>query len=126
MVAKSDGPEGAQESIRLSALVAEGNIRELDRNTPEFKELVEDVKTRGILEPVLVRKLPDNGGYQLIAGFRRAAAARAAGLLEIPAVVGTWNDEEVAEIRLVENLHVLNARRIVDLAGAIAELEGRR
>jgi ParB/RepB/Spo0J family partition protein len=98
-------------SLRLSALVvdAEENVRQLDKGTDEFKELVEDVKTRGIIEPVIVRYVDAYGeaakpAMVLVAGFRRVAAARAAGLLEVPCRVLPLTDTEAEETRLAENL----------------------
>jgi ParB family chromosome partitioning protein len=58
---------------------------------------------KGILQPVLVRPLPD-GRYELVAGERRWRAARIAGLSEIPAIVRAHGDAEALEIALVENM----------------------
>jgi ParB family chromosome partitioning protein len=58
---------------------------------------------KGILQPVLVRPLPD-GRYELIAGERRWRAAQIAGLGEIPAIVRSHGDAEALEIALVENM----------------------
>ena len=48
-------------------------------------ELAESIRRHGVLQPLLVRRLPD--GYELIAGERRWRAARLAGLSSVPAVV---------------------------------------
>ena len=68
-----------------------------------MEELKASVETYGVLQPVLVRRLP-GGGYELIAGERRLRAAKLAGLKEIPALVRTYNDAETSEIALIENL----------------------
>jgi ParB family chromosome partitioning protein len=65
-------------------------------------ELVASVKERGVLQPLLVRKIAD--GYELIAGERRLRAAGEAGLREVPALVLDVSDREALEIALVENL----------------------
>ena len=65
--------------------------------------LKESVKRIGILEPLLVRKLPGTG-YELIAGERRLRAAKLAGLKTVPAMVREYNDAEVSEIALIENI----------------------
>ncbi len=83
------------------------NVRELDDNTPGFKELVESVKTHGVLEPLLVRPTPpgpQDHAYELVAGYRRIAAAKAAGLKVVPIRVLDLNDTERAEVQLLENL----------------------
>ena len=68
-----------------------------------LSELTESVNRYGVLQPVLLRKLPE-GGYELIAGERRLRAAKAAGLQKIPALLREFGDAEVSEIALIENL----------------------
>jgi ParB family chromosome partitioning protein len=58
---------------------------------------------KGVLQPVLLRPLPD-GRYELIAGERRWRAAKIAGLGEIPAIVRSHGDAEALEIALIENM----------------------
>lgn len=58
---------------------------------------------KGVLQPVLVRPLPD-GRYELVAGERRWRAAQIAGLQEIPAIVRARGDAEALEVALVENM----------------------
>ncbi|MBM4350989.1 MAG: ParB/RepB/Spo0J family partition protein [Deltaproteobacteria bacterium] len=65
-------------------------------------ELAETIKEKGILDPLMVRRI--NGGYELIAGERRWRAAQKAGLREVPVIVREADDREVLEISLIENL----------------------
>lgn len=65
-------------------------------------ELAETIKEKGILDPLMVRRI--NGGYELIAGERRWRAAQKAGLKEVPVIVREADDREVLEISLIENL----------------------
>src|SRR3989338_4747720 len=69
----------------------------------ELEELANSVKTKGVLQPILVRKLGD-GGFELIAGERRWRAARLAGLKKIPAIIRPATDAEAMEMALIENL----------------------
>lgn len=69
----------------------------------KMEQLVQSVKTYGILEPLLLRPL-ENGKYELVAGERRYRAARTAGLTEIPATVRELDDNEALQLALVENL----------------------
>jgi ParB family transcriptional regulator, chromosome partitioning protein len=66
-------------------------------------ELADSIAQLGLLQPILVRRVPD--GYQLIAGERRWRAARRAGLTTVPAVVRVSDDINAVEEALVENLH---------------------
>jgi ParB family chromosome partitioning protein len=67
-----------------------------------LEELAESLREQGILQPVVVRKIPN--GYELIAGERRWRAAQRAGLAEIPAVVKDAAPAEAAVLALIENL----------------------
>ena len=69
----------------------------------ELEELANSVKAKGVLQPILVRKLGD-GGFELIAGERRWRAARLAGLKKIPAIIRPATDAEAMEMALIENL----------------------
>lgn len=66
-------------------------------------ELKDSVREFGILQPLLVRKIADNS-YELIAGERRLRAAKLAGLIEVPVDIREFNNEEIAQIALIENI----------------------
>lgn len=65
--------------------------------------LAKSLKNNGVLQPILVRPLPD-GRYELVAGERRWRAAQRAGLLKIPAVVRDVEESRLLEHALIENL----------------------
>ena len=65
--------------------------------------LADSIRARGVLQPVLVRPLPD-GRFELIAGERRWRAARLAELETIPALVRRHDDAASLEIALIENM----------------------
>jgi len=67
-----------------------------------LEELVASIRLHGIIQPLVVR--PREGGYQLVAGQRRLAAARKAGLASVPVVIRHCSDRELLELALVENL----------------------
>lgn len=69
----------------------------------ELAELVESVKTYGLLEPILVGRKP-SGVLEVVAGERRLAAAKQAGLTEIPVIIKQLTDKEACEIQLIENV----------------------
>jgi ParB family chromosome partitioning protein len=68
----------------------------------QLQELVDSIREKGILQPLLVRRRSD--GYELIAGERRWRAAQRAGLREIPILVRDVSDSEMLEISLIENI----------------------
>lgn len=68
-----------------------------------LSELADSIRSRGVIQPVIVRRRGD-GRYQLVAGERRWRAAQKAQLHEIPAIVRTLDDREVMALALIENL----------------------
>ena len=69
----------------------------------KLQELAESIKGKGILEPLIVRRV-NGGGYELIVGERRWRAAQKAGLKEVPILVREVEGREVLELSLIENL----------------------
>ena len=67
-----------------------------------LQELADSIKEHGIIEPVIVKKAIK--GYELVAGERRTKAAKIAGLETIPAIIKDFNDQEMMEIALIENI----------------------
>ncbi|MFZ4588139.1 MAG: ParB/RepB/Spo0J family partition protein [Terrimicrobiaceae bacterium] len=68
----------------------------------QLAELVESIRERGIIQPLIVRQSP--GGYELIAGERRWRAAKEVGLQDVPVIVRQASDQDVLELALIENL----------------------
>ena len=79
--------------------------REFDEDA--LQELAESVKTYGILQPIIVRKLGIDS-YELIAGERRLRAAKIAGLEKIPAIIREYTDAQTSEISIIENVQRQN------------------
>lgn len=72
--------------------------------SPEaLEDLSESIKKHGILQPILVKPMPDTS-YMIIAGERRYRAARLAGLKEVPVIIKEISERDVSEIALIENL----------------------
>ncbi len=71
-------------------------------NEEALQELIESVKTHGILQPLVARRAGSE--FQLIVGERRLQAARRAGLEKVPVILREATDREMLELALVENL----------------------
>ena len=112
----------------LSSLIGEGkvssntkaSISDLTRNKYQprkkfdetsLNELSESIKSRGIIQPIIVRNSSGDTKYEIIAGERRWLAAQKAGLHEVPIVVIDADDKKALEFGIVENVqrHDLNA-----------------
>jgi ParB family chromosome partitioning protein len=70
----------------------------------DLRELTESVREKGVLEPLLVRFIANEGCFYIISGERRYHAARAAGLREVPCIEKSVDDAETLEIALIENI----------------------
>ena len=68
-----------------------------------LQELAESIKSQGLVQPVVVRRL-ESGVYELVAGERRWRAAQIAGLHDIPAIVRVIPDQAAAAMSLIENI----------------------
>ena len=94
----------------------EGNVTEVNiddiRSNPyqprktfdieSLNELAKSIKEYGVVQPIIVKK--SIRGYELVAGERRTKAAKIAGLKKIPAIIKDFDDQEMMEIALVENI----------------------
>ena len=72
-----------------------------------LNELIASIKSIGILQPPVVRKVAENK-YELIMGERRLRAAKAAGLTSIPVIIRQTPDNELLREALIENIHRSN------------------
>jgi ParB family chromosome partitioning protein len=81
----------------------------VDMRTESLSELADSIKSKGLVQPILVRPLPgripgESQRYEIIAGERRWRAAQMAGLAEIPAVIRDVPDEAALAMSLIENI----------------------
>lgn len=86
-----------------------------------LRELAESISSRGVLEPVLVRRKGD--GFELIAGERRTRAAIQVGLESIPAIVLDVDDNEALEISIMENLQREDLNAVEETEAVLRLLE---
>ena len=107
-----EGGAGGAKIIPIGKIVVKRNIRRKDitpENDPKLADLAESIKQLGILEPLIVNSAGNGGEYSLVAGHRRLAAAKIAGLSEAPAVIYCGlDDRQVLEMQISENLHRLD------------------
>lgn len=87
-----------------------------------LQELADSISQHGVLQPLLVRPLPE-GGYQLVAGERRWRASKMAGLKEVPVVIKELSDVETMEIAIIENLQREDLNPIEEAEGLQALID---
>ena len=105
MAVSTDSDSGVEEFRQVAVELISPNPRQprarFDDGT--LADLAESMRSRGVLQPVLVRP-SDDGGFELIAGERRWRAAQLAGLETIPALVRARDDADSLELALIENM----------------------
>lgn len=79
-------------------------------NEEALKELASSLKEHGVIEPIIVKR--SIKGYEIVAGERRTRAAKLAGMKKIPAIIRDFNDEQMMEIALIENIQRENLNPI--------------
>ena len=99
-------PEAATESptgsIPLERIQRNPYQPRKEFDADELQSLTQSVRSHGVLQPLVVREV--EGTFQLIAGERRLRAAQAAGLAEVPVHIVRFDDQQVFEAALVENI----------------------
>jgi ParB family chromosome partitioning protein len=95
-------PVGARSEIPVEAIEHNPYQPRKAFDDDELSSLGESIRNHGVLQPLVVRQV--GGRYQLIAGERRLRAARAVGLSAVPVTVVDFNDQQVLEAALVENI----------------------
>ena len=103
-------------TVRMSKI--EPNKKQPRSNFDEEKinTLADSIKEHGLIQPIIITP-SQNGMYKIVAGERRWRAAKKAKLKEIPALIREYNDEQVAEIALIENLQRENLNPIEEAVG---------
>ena len=112
--------------LPLGSIIVEEQIRSgIDMESESFKALMESIKDRGVLEPVLVT--PKDGKYLLLCGERRYLATQKLGLESIPArIVNTITQkDEILAYQLVENLQREDLNPIDQAKGILAFIQAK-
>ncbi len=87
-------------------------------NDDAIAALVDSVREKGVLQPLLVRRHPaKTNAYEIVAGERRWRAAQKAGLTEVPVVIKELDDREALELALIENIQREDLTAIEEAAG---------
>lgn len=98
----SNTPESEVVMISLSDIRSNPYQPRTHFDEETLKEMSESIKAHGVFQPIIVKK--SIKGYELIAGERRTKASRLAGLDKIPAIIRDFDDQQMMEIALLENI----------------------
>lgn len=84
-------------------------LRAVDKTSEKYLELVDSIRNRGVLNPVLVTDV-GNGVYGLVDGLHRVSAAKDAGVPNIPILVKPMNEAQMMEAQIITNLHKIETK----------------
>ena len=84
----------------------------------QLQDLARSIKEKGVIQPLIVRQSPeDDSQYQIVAGERRWRAAQLAQLHELPVLVRSFDDTEVLEIAIIENIQRADLNPVEEALG---------
>ena len=105
------------QTLRVSEIEPNKNQPRKTFDNETLRQLADSIREHGVIQPLIVRSLP-NGNYQIIAGERRWRAAKMAGLSEIPVQIrNDLTDEQTMQIAMIENLQRENLNPIEEAMG---------
>lgn len=98
-----ESPPGEVRKLKVDELQPGKYQPRSQMDQESLMQLAESIKSQGVIQPILVRQLPD-GKYEIIAGERRWRASRIAQLQEVPVLVRDVPDEAALAMALIENI----------------------
>jgi ParB family chromosome partitioning protein len=109
--------EGEQRIVPVELLKGGKFNPRKDFRDEELAELADSIRTKGLVQPIVVRPDASTGGYEIVAGERRWRASQKAGLHSVPVIVRDLSDQEVLELAIIENVQRADLNAIEEAAG---------
>jgi ParB family chromosome partitioning protein len=111
-------PEGEQRIVAIAQVKSSPLNPRRDFRPEELAELADSIRSKGLVQPIVVR--PDAGQpghFEIVAGERRWRAAQHAGLHQVPVIVRELNDREMLELAIIENVQRQDLNAIEEASG---------
>lgn len=102
--AVASGSRAMDVLIPIELIIPNPNQPRRDFEPAALQDLADSLRQKGVIQPLILRQIGDQGLYEIVAGERRWRAAQIAQLHELPAVIRTFTDSEVLEIAIIENI----------------------
>ncbi|WP_297769372.1 ParB/RepB/Spo0J family partition protein [uncultured Roseovarius sp.] len=101
----TDDPQSPDLMVPVEKVRPNPNQPRRDFDTSQLEDLSRSISEKGIIQPLIVRAAPGRAGeYEIVAGERRWRAAQMAKLHEIPVLIRNFDDTEVLEVAIIENI----------------------
>ncbi len=114
--ASSDAQRREGQSVPIERIKPNPNQPRRRFSEDDLKDLAASIAEKGVIQPLIVRPR-DGGEYEIVAGERRWRAAQIAQLHELPVVVRDFDDVEVLEVAIIENIQRADLNAIEEAAG---------
>ena len=114
----TDAPRKAETHVPVERVHPNPDQPRRAFNEDALAELAASIKEKGIIQPLIVRPManrPEN--YEIVAGERRWRASQIAQLHEVPVIIRTFDDTEVLEIAIIENIQRADLNPVDEAAG---------
>ena len=113
-----EAPRSADRTLPLERLEPNPDQPRRSFDQGALEDLSRSIREKGVIQPLVVRASPrDPGMHEIVAGERRWRAARMAGLSELPVIVREFDDTEVLEIAIIENVQRADLNPMEEAAG---------
>lgn len=114
----TQAPRRPDRAIPIEDIVANPDQPRRKFTEDQLTELADSIRAKGVIQPLIVRAHPQQTGkFQIVAGERRWRAAQLAQLHELPVVVREFDDTEVLEVAIIENIQRADLNAIEEAAG---------
>jgi ParB family chromosome partitioning protein len=107
----------AEQSIPVEQLFPNPDQPRRAFSEDALSELAASIREKGVIQPLIVRPSPDGVGYQIVAGERRWRAAQRAQVHDVPVIVRDFDDTEVLEVAIIENIQRADLNPIEEAQG---------
>ncbi|GGE46261.1 chromosome segregation DNA-binding protein [Primorskyibacter flagellatus] len=109
------GPRRPDLLVPIEQVVPNPNQPRRTFTAEQLEELAKSIEEKGIIQPLIVRQKDD--GYEIVAGERRWRAAQMAKLHEVPVLLRDYDDTEVLEVAIIENIQRADLNPVEEAAG---------
>jgi ParB family chromosome partitioning protein len=115
---EAGSPRPAEVSVPIEKIVPNPDQPRRSFTEEALAELAESIRAKGVIQPLIVRRNPRRDGtFEIVAGERRWRAAQRAQLHELPVIVRDFDDTEVLEVAIIENIQRADLNPVEEAAG---------
>lgn len=111
-------PRSPDRMVPIERIVPNPNQPRRQFTSSQLEDLANSIRAKGVIQPLIVRRQPEGGeNYEIVAGERRWRAAQMAQLHELPVLIRDFDDTEVLEVAIIENIQRADLNAIEEAAG---------